>query len=66
MGALGLVLGLARGVHVTGGATWRAALAGELGVVGGFGGDLGEEAGGGRGFESFDESGIGSRVERGR
>ncbi|KAF7801559.1 uncharacterized protein G2W53_040670 [Senna tora] len=57
LGPFGLVSGLARGVHMTRGATWCGALPGELGVVGGFRGDLGKETGSGRRVELVDESG---------
>lgn len=40
-----LVLGFRHGVVVAGEAPWTAAAAGELGVVGGFGGGLGKDSG---------------------
>lgn len=50
-------------MEVAASAPWCGALAGELRVVGGLGGHLDEEPSSGRGIETGDESGIGSRVE---
>ena len=58
-----LVLGLAGRVEVAAGAPRCPALAGELGVVGGLGGHLGEEPSSGWVIKPGYESGIGSRVE---
>lgn len=62
--ALGLFLGLGSRVNVTLGALGLAALARELGVVGGLGWHLGEQSGRGRRLKLVDVSGCRSRVQR--